>query len=108
MGGVRYLMGEPDRKPSRAGISLGDTLAGTFATMGALAAAQFFNSAVKSNAEIPGAIGRGDFKPLYDWLGENIHRKGSYLETPDLIAGATGAPLDPEFFISHLQSRYLG
>ena len=38
MGGVRYLMGEPDRKPSRAGISLGDTLAGTFATVGALAA----------------------------------------------------------------------
>lgn len=40
MGGVRYLMGEPDRKPSRAGISLGDTLAGTFATVGALAALQ--------------------------------------------------------------------
>jgi crotonobetainyl-CoA:carnitine CoA-transferase CaiB-like acyl-CoA transferase len=38
MGGVRYLMGEPDRKPSRAGISLGDTLAGTFAALGALAA----------------------------------------------------------------------
>jgi succinyl-CoA---D-citramalate CoA-transferase len=38
MGGLRYVMGEPDRKPSRAGISLGDTLAGTFATIGALAA----------------------------------------------------------------------
>lgn len=38
MGGVRYLMGEPDRKPSRAGISLGDTVAGTYATVGALAA----------------------------------------------------------------------
>ena len=38
MGGLRYLMGEPDRKPSRAGISLGDTLAGVFATVGALAA----------------------------------------------------------------------
>ncbi len=38
MGGIRYLMGEPDRKPSRAGISLGDTVAGTFATVGALAA----------------------------------------------------------------------
>lgn len=38
MGGVRYLMGEPDRKPSRAGISLGDSLAGTFAAFGALAA----------------------------------------------------------------------
>lgn len=38
MGGVRYLMGDPDRKPSRAGISLGDSLAGTYATVGALAA----------------------------------------------------------------------
>lgn len=38
MGGLRYLMGEPDRKPSRAGVSIGDTLAGTFATVGALSA----------------------------------------------------------------------
>lgn len=38
MGGVRYLMGEPDRKPSRAGISLGDSLAATYATVGALGA----------------------------------------------------------------------
>jgi len=38
MGGLRYLIGEPDRKPARAGISIGDTLAGTFGTLGALAA----------------------------------------------------------------------
>jgi crotonobetainyl-CoA:carnitine CoA-transferase CaiB-like acyl-CoA transferase len=38
MGGLRYVIGEPDRKPARAGISLGDTLAATYATMGALAA----------------------------------------------------------------------
>ncbi len=38
MGGLRYVMGEPDRVPSRAGISLGDSLAGLYATLGALAA----------------------------------------------------------------------
>jgi len=38
MGGMRYLCGEPDRQPSRAGLSVGDTMAGTFACMGALAA----------------------------------------------------------------------
>ena len=38
MGGMRYLCGEPDRQPSRAGLSIGDTLTGTFACMGALAA----------------------------------------------------------------------
>ncbi len=38
MGGLRYVMGEADRVPSRAGISLGDSLAGLHAALGALAA----------------------------------------------------------------------
>lgn len=38
MGGVRYLSGEPDRPPSRIGISLGDSLAATFAALGAVLA----------------------------------------------------------------------
>lgn len=38
MGGLRYLCGEPDRQPSRAGISIGDSLAATYACIGALSA----------------------------------------------------------------------
>ncbi|MBB5873389.1 formyl-CoA transferase [Allocatelliglobosispora scoriae] len=38
MGGIRYVTGEPDRSPSRAGISLGDSLAATYAAYGTLAA----------------------------------------------------------------------
>ncbi|MGB6231640.1 MAG: CoA transferase [Litorimonas sp.] len=38
MGGLRALIGDPDRKPARAGISLGDSLAGMFGCLGALAA----------------------------------------------------------------------
>jgi formyl-CoA transferase len=38
MGGMRYLCGEPDRQPSRAGLSIGDSLAATYACLGALAA----------------------------------------------------------------------
>ena len=38
MGGMRHLCGEPDRPPSRAGLSIGDTLAASYACMGALAA----------------------------------------------------------------------
>ena len=37
-GGLRYVMGEPDRRPSRAGISIGDSLAATFACLGAVSA----------------------------------------------------------------------
>jgi formyl-CoA transferase len=38
MGGVRHTTGEPDRPSSRAGISLGDSLAALFAVIGTLAA----------------------------------------------------------------------
>jgi formyl-CoA transferase len=38
MGGIRYVTGDPDHVPSRAGISLGDSLAATFACLGTLVA----------------------------------------------------------------------
>jgi formyl-CoA transferase len=38
VGGLRYLMGYPDRAPVRAGVSLGDTLAALYAVIGALVA----------------------------------------------------------------------
>ncbi len=38
MGGWRYIVGEPDRAPSRMGISIGDTLTATYGCIGVLAA----------------------------------------------------------------------
>ncbi|AYF77013.1 CoA transferase [Nocardia yunnanensis] len=38
MGGIRYTTGDPDHPPARTGISLGDSLAAVFATIGTLAA----------------------------------------------------------------------
>jgi len=41
MGGIRYLAGDPDRPPVRVGLSIGDSLAATFACVGALAALHY-------------------------------------------------------------------
>ena len=38
MGGLRYVCGDPSSPPSRMGISIGDSLAATFACIGALSA----------------------------------------------------------------------
>jgi formyl-CoA transferase len=38
MGGLRYVVGDPNTPPSRMGISIGDSLAATFACVGALSA----------------------------------------------------------------------
>jgi len=40
MGGLRYITGEPDRAPARAGISIGDSLSGMHAALGVLMSLQ--------------------------------------------------------------------
>ena len=40
MGGLRYIMGELDRLPARAGISIGDSLSGLHAALGVMMALQ--------------------------------------------------------------------
>src|SRR6185312_9492477 len=41
MGGLRYVVGDPSAPPSRMGISIGDSLAATFACLGGLAALHY-------------------------------------------------------------------
>jgi formyl-CoA transferase len=41
MGGLRHVCGDPSAPPSRMGISIGDSLAATFACLGALAALHY-------------------------------------------------------------------
>lgn len=77
-------------------------------TLGALAAAQIHAAA---EAAIPGlgeALGRGDFVPLLDWLGANVHGAASSLSTDELLRHATGAPLGTAAFKAHVRTRYLG
>ena len=76
-------------------------------SLGAMAAAQFFDAAVQSNSDILPSISLGNFGPLYDWLTKNIHSRGSLYETPEIIERATGNQLDPSIFKRHLIQRYL-
>ena len=76
-------------------------------TLGALAAAQIFDAAVKDEpAALPG-LARGDFGPLMAWLRRKVHGEGSRLSTDALLAAATGGPLDATAFKCHLRRRYL-
>ena len=76
-------------------------------TLGAMTAAQFFDAAVRADPDIKTGIASGNFLPLIGWLRDNIHGKGSLLSSQDLLVAATGSPLDPEIFKTHLKRRYL-
>ena len=76
-------------------------------TLGAMAAAQLFAAACKSEPAILPGLAKGDFRPLVSWLRENLHQHGSRLAPADLIHEATGRPLDAGAFLAHLERRYL-
>jgi crotonobetainyl-CoA:carnitine CoA-transferase CaiB-like acyl-CoA transferase len=84
MGGWRYVVGDPDRPPSRMGISIGDTLAATYGCMGALAAlharertgrGQVVDSALyEAVLQVMESV-----VPEYHWSGYIRERSGSFL-----------------------------
>lgn len=76
-------------------------------TLGAMMAAQLFQAALAAIPDLADQIGRGDFRDLVAWLGENVHRWGRYLSARDILIRATGKPLDAGIFKAHLRARYL-
>jgi carboxypeptidase Taq len=76
-------------------------------TLGAMAAAQLMAAARREVGELDAALGRGDLAPLLAWLRQHVHGRGSLLGFNDLLREATGKPLDPTDFETHLTERYL-
>ncbi len=76
-------------------------------TLGAMKAAQLFNSAKRQNTAILPGIQRGDFQPLVSWLRDNVHGQASRYSQSELMIRATGEPLSVEIFRRHLEQRYL-
>ena len=76
-------------------------------SLGAMSAAQLFETAIGDDPSILPEISRGNFAPLFAWTGSHIHAKGSLLSTRQLMEQVTGAPLDPNCFKAHLKRRYL-
>ncbi|WP_043338067.1 carboxypeptidase M32 [Belnapia moabensis] len=77
-------------------------------TLGAMAAAQLMGAARRALPELDASLAEGDMAPLLSWLRIHVHGQGSRLGFQDLLRAATGKPLDPEDFMAHLRSRYLG
>jgi formyl-CoA transferase/succinyl-CoA--D-citramalate CoA-transferase len=84
VGGIRHTTGEPDRPPTRAGISLGDALAALFAVIGTLSALHERERSGRGQ-EVDVAIYEAVFalmeSTVADWeLGDVVRgRSGGYL-----------------------------
>lgn len=76
-------------------------------TLGAMTAAQLFDTARREVPELLDGLSQGTFAPLVSWLRRTVHEKGSLLSADALLTEATGRPLDAAVFKAHLRARYL-
>lgn len=76
-------------------------------TLGALAAAQFFEAFVRECGDPADDFREGRFEDVVTWLRENVHQRGRLLPSMDLIEKVTDAPLSADVFLRHLEKRYL-
>lgn len=102
MGGWRYIVGEPDRPPSRMGISIGDTLTATYGCMGILAALHARTATGKGQV-VDAALYESVLQvmesvvPEYDRMGIIRERSGSFL--PGIAPSNVYSCSDGEYMI---------
>ena len=102
MGGWRAIVGDPDRPPSRMGVSIGDTLAATYGCMGALAALHAREASGKGqvvdSAQYEAVLQvMESIVPEYDLMGLVRQRSGSIL--PGIAPSNVYACKDGEYMI---------
>lgn len=102
MGGWRYIVGEPDRAPSRMGVSIGDTLTATYGCMGVLAALHHRGQTGQGQV-IDAALYESVLQvmeglvPEFDYNGVIRERSGSIL--PGIAPSNAYRCLDGEYMI---------
>ena len=77
-------------------------------SLGAMYAAQWFAAMRRAMPDIDQRIGAGELTPVFNWLRDNIWHQASRWTTDELAQRASGEPLNPAHFKTHLQARYLG
>lgn len=51
-------------------------------------------------------IAQGDFKPVYNWLRENVHQHGMRYTGPELIRRISGAELSAGPFVRYIKAKF--
>ncbi len=103
MGGLRYVVGDPSTPPSRVGISLGDTIAATYACMGAVMALEHRHNTGRGQV-VDASIYESVLQMMeslvteYDKVGHIRERTGSIL--PNVAPSNVYKAKDGDFLIA--------
>ncbi len=75
-------------------------------TLGNLYAAQFSESAERELGDLDAMFRKGEFRPLLEWLVQNIHQQGKRYTANQLAERITGKPLSAESLLNYFQRKF--
>jgi carboxypeptidase Taq len=81
---------------------------GYFSTylIGTVASVQIWEAARRDVPELEDRVGRGEFAPLREWLGEHVHALGRKFSPQETLRRATGSSLSAQPYLDYLRSSY--
>ncbi|MEG2245170.1 MAG: hypothetical protein RSB84_06755, partial [Erysipelotrichaceae bacterium] len=68
-------------------------------------AAQFFKQ-MKQDIDVDDLLANNNFSAISEWLKENIHQYGSYLNANEILTKVTGHDFDPSIYTDYLINKY--
>ena len=75
--------------------------------LGAVIAAQLYESLRADVPELDDQIAHGEFDGLFGWLRTHVHGIGAKVTVQELMKDATGKPLGAASFVRYVESKYL-
>jgi carboxypeptidase Taq len=81
---------------------------GYFSTylIGTVASVQIWEAASRDVPELEAQVGRGEFAPLREWLGEHVHALGRKFSPQETLRRATGSSLSAQPYLDYLRRTY--
>src|SRR5471032_737076 len=75
--------------------------------LGAVIAAQLYESLRREVPQLDAELARGEFTSLFAWLRTHVHSLGAKVTTQDLMKAATGKPLSSVAYVRYVENKYL-
>jgi carboxypeptidase Taq len=75
-------------------------------TLGTLMSVQWWEAMEGELGDLDALLRAGEFSPITGWLTEHVHAHGSRFDPPELLARATGKPLDYRPLLRYLRRKY--
>jgi carboxypeptidase Taq len=74
-------------------------------SLGNIISVQIWEKALEAIPDLYEQFERGEFTPLREWLGENVHRYGRKFTPVETLEKIVGGPLDAKPYVRYLKSK---